>query len=141
MTVITCTRRLEFDAAHRLMEHEGKCRNVHGHRYVLEATFAADKLDAVGRVVDFGVIKEKLGTWIDTHWDHNAILFEKDKALGDAIAGQTKQAIFYLPTNPTAENMAAYIFNVVCPGLFKDSGLQCVSITLHETPNCRAEIS
>lgn len=137
--MITCTRRLEFDAAHRVLEHESKCKYVHGHRYVLEATFTADSLDSVGRVVDFGVIKEKLGGWIDTHWDHTAILFEKDKALGDSIAAHTKQVIFYLPANPTAENMAAYILEKVCPDLFKGSGLACTSVTLHETPNCKAE--
>lgn len=137
---ITCTRRLEFDAAHRVMQHESKCKYMHGHRYVLEATFTADSLDSVGRVVDFGVIKEKLGGWIDRHWDHTAILYDKDKALGDTIATQTNQVIFYLPANPTAENMAAYIFNVVCPDLFKGSGLRCVGVTLHETPNCKAEI-
>lgn len=141
MTMITCTRRLEFDAAHRVMEHESKCKYMHGHRYVLEATFAADSLDSVGRVVDFAVIKEKLGAWIDEHWDHTAILFEKDRALGETIAAQTKQVIFYLPANPTAENMAAYIFNVVCPDLFGESGLRCTQVTLHETPNCRAEIA
>lgn len=139
--MITCTRRLEFDAAHRVMLHESKCKNLHGHRYVLEATFTADALDSVGRVVDFGVIKEKLGAWIDSHWDHTTILFEKDKALGEAIAGQTKQTIFYLPANPTAENMATYIFEVICPDLFKGSGLRCTNITLHETPNCKAEVS
>lgn len=139
--MITCTRRLEFDAAHRVMLHESKCKNLHGHRYVLEATFTADSLDAVGRVVDFGVIKEKLGTWIDKHWDHTTILFEKDKALGAAIAGETQQTIFYLSANPTAENMAAYIFNIICPDLFKGSGLTCTKITLHETPNCKAEIA
>ena len=36
----TCTRRIEFDAAHRVMEHESKCRHLHGHRYAIEATFA-----------------------------------------------------------------------------------------------------
>jgi len=138
---ITCTRRLEFDAAHRVMQHESKCKHLHGHRYVLEATFTADALDAVGRVVDFGVIKEKLGAWIDGHWDHTTVLYEKDKPLGEAIAGQTKQTIFYLPSNPTAENMAAYIFEVVCPDLFKASGLRCTGVVLHETPNCKAEVS
>jgi len=140
-TQISCTRRLEFDAAHRVMEHESKCRNLHGHRYVLEATFSAGKLDSLGRVVDFGVIKERLGDWIDTHWDHTTILFDKDKALGDAINGQTQQTIFYLPANPTAENMAAYILEKVCPDLFKESGLTCTAITLYETPNCKATAS
>ncbi len=139
-TTISCTRRLEFDAAHRVMEHESKCKNLHGHRYVLEATFSADNLDTVGRIIDFGIIKEKLGKWLDDNWDHTTILFSKDKNLGDSIAAHTGQKIFYLPTNPTAENMAEYIFAEICPKLFKASGISCIGITIYETPNCKAAI-
>jgi 6-pyruvoyltetrahydropterin/6-carboxytetrahydropterin synthase len=123
------------------MEHESKCKHLHGHRYALEASFSAASLDNLGRVVDFGVIKEKLGGWIDEHWDHATILFEKDKPLGEAIAAKTGQVIFYMPNNPTAENMAEYIFKVVCPKLFAEMNINCDSIKLYETPNCSAEIS
>ncbi len=136
MASIICTRRLEFDAAHRVMEHESKCKFLHGHRYVIEASFAAKELDSIGRVVDFGVIKEKLGAWIDNNWDHNTILFDKDKELGKAINSVTGQSVFYLPANPTAENMAAYLLENICPNLFADYELKCVSIRLYETPNC-----
>jgi 6-pyruvoyltetrahydropterin/6-carboxytetrahydropterin synthase len=139
MSAITCTRRIEFDAAHRLCEHEGKCKYLHGHRYALEATFAADGLDALGRVVDFAVIKEKLAGWIGTHWDHNTILCEKDRPLGDAIAAKTGQKIFYLADNPTAENMAGYIFATVCPQLFAGLNIRCTHVRLYETPNCFVE--
>ena len=139
-SVLTCTRRLEFDAAHRVMGHEGKCRNIHGHRYALEASFAAKKLDDLGRVVDFGVIKEKLGAWIDENWDHTAVLYDKDKPLGKAISEITGQKIFYLPSNPTAENMAEYILHTVCPKLFAKMPIECVGVRLYETPNCYAEL-
>lgn len=122
------------------MGHEGKCRHVHGHRYVVEATFAAKKLDALGRVVDFGVIREVLGGWIEEHWDHTAILFDEDKALGHAITSVTAQKIFYLPSNPTAENMAQYLLHSVCPELFGNLPIECIRIRLNETPNCYAEI-
>ena len=136
MTAITCTRRIEFDAAHRVLEHESKCKHLHGHRYVIEASFSAEKLDALGRVVDFGVIKQKLGSWVDDAWDHTTILHEKDKELGDAISAITQQKIFYLPNNPTAENMAVYLLEIVCPELFKNDGVSCDAIKLYETPNC-----
>jgi 6-pyruvoyltetrahydropterin/6-carboxytetrahydropterin synthase len=139
-TEVTCTRRLEFDAAHRVMGHEGKCKNLHGHRYVLEATFAARELDTLGRVIDFGVIKARLGAWIDEHWDHTTILFDKDKPLGSAISQITGQKIFYLAMNPTAENMADYIFKTICPELFGKLPIECVRIRLYETPNCYAEL-
>ena len=138
--MLTVTRRIEFDAAHRLRNHESKCRFVHGHRYVCEASVTAEKLDAVGRVIDFGIIKEKLGGWVDTHWDHTLILEEPDHALGEMVDGHTGQTTFYLPYPPTAENMARYLLEIVCPALFADAGVRCTQIRLYETPNCHADI-
>ena len=113
---------------------------LHGHRYVIEATFAADGLDDIGRVIDFGVIKERLKQWIDANWDHNTILWQRDIALGSAIEAQLQQKVFYLPTNPTAENMAQYLLEVVCRELFPENGLKCTQIRLYETPNCYATV-
>lgn len=135
----TCTRRMEFDAAHRVMQHESKCRHLHGHRYVVEATFESETLDRLGRVIDFGIIQERLGGWINEHWDHATILYDADQDLGKAIAQQTGQKIFYLEANPTAENMASYLLDHVCPPLFKDQGVRCLRIRLWETPNCYAD--
>lgn len=137
---ITCTRRIEFDAAHRVMKHEHKCALLHGHRYVIEASFSAKELDALGRVIDFGVIRTKLQHWVDTHWDHNTILHEADRALGESIATQTGQKIYYLPFNPTAENMARYLMEKISREIFPGDEVQCVSLRLYETPNCYAEV-
>ncbi len=139
---ITCTRSLAFDAGHRVMLHESKCKYLHGHRYTVEATFGAEQgLDNIGRVVDFGAVKHKLGTWLDENWDHTVILWDKDKTLGEQIAGSTGQKIYYLPFNPTAENLAAYLLSNTCPKLFGGSDLKCVHIRIYETPNCFAEAS
>lgn len=137
--MITCTRRIEFDAAHRVMEHESKCRFVHGHRYVVEASFTADALDRQGRVIDFGVVKERLGGWIDEHWDHTAILHHADRPLGEQLEQATGQVCYYLPYNPTAENIARYLLEEICPKLFADADVRCVSMRVHETPNCYAD--
>jgi 6-pyruvoyltetrahydropterin/6-carboxytetrahydropterin synthase len=141
--MISCTRKIEFDAAHRVMEHESKCKFLHGHRYVIEASFISNNTtnntDNIGRVIDFGCVKELLGGWIDDNWDHTTILYEKDKLLGDNILAITSQNIFYLPKNPTAENMAEYLLNEICPKLFANKNVSCVKIKLYETPNCYAE--
>ena len=136
---ITCTRRIEFDAGHRILEHESKCKYLHGHRYVIEATFTSQGLDNLGRVIDFGTIRELLGQWIDTNWDHTTILCEADKKLGETIAAQTGQPVFYMEKNPTAENMAQYLLETICPTLFADKNAKCTRIRLYETPNCYAD--
>jgi 6-pyruvoyltetrahydropterin/6-carboxytetrahydropterin synthase len=138
-TKTLCVRAFEFDAGHRVRGHETKCRHLHGHRYRVEASFAAERLDGIGRIVDFGVVKERLGAWLDANWDHALLLHEDDKPVGDAILAQLPfQHIFYLPCNPTAENMALYVLRRICPPLFAGIGCECVSVTVWETPNCRA---
>jgi len=138
--MITCTRRLEFDAAHRIINHESKCKMLHGHRYALEATFVAQNLDNLGRVIDFGEIKELLGAWIDKNLDHNTILSIHDKNLGDQIANTTGQKIYYINENPTAENIAKHILEEICPQIFFSKNVKCLAIKLYETPNCYVEV-
>ncbi len=139
MARITCTRILAFDAAHRVVGHEGKCKHLHGHRYNVEVTCEAAELDRIGRVIDFAVIKQKLGRWLEGHWDHTAILWAEDERLTQAITAITSQAIYRLPWNPTAENMARYLAERICPTLFADDGIRCVNVRVQETPNCYAD--
>ena len=77
----TCTRKIEFDSAHRVMKHESKCRHLHGHRYVAEITAAADGLDDLGRVIDFSVLKSVVGGWVDDAWDHGTLANDADHDL------------------------------------------------------------
>ena len=45
---VSVTRKLEFDAGHRIPDHRSQCRNLHGHRYVLEVTLAGDIVNSPG---------------------------------------------------------------------------------------------
>jgi 6-pyruvoyltetrahydropterin/6-carboxytetrahydropterin synthase len=76
--VETVTRRFEFDAAHRLIGHQGKCRWLHGHHYVAEVQVATEQLNDLGMAIDFGDLKTLIGGWINDHWDHNIILNTSD---------------------------------------------------------------
>lgn len=141
-TVIT--RRLEFDAGHRLMNHESKCSNVHGHRYVAEITVTAPSLDECGRVIDFGVIKADVGGWIDDAWDHG-FLFEVGDPVGEALGisggtdGQGRALkTFPMPCAPSAENMADWLFRAASRLLAKHD-ITVTRVRLYETPNCWAD--
>jgi 6-pyruvoyltetrahydropterin/6-carboxytetrahydropterin synthase len=133
----TCTRRLEFDAAHRVARHESKCVNLHGHRYAVELTCDAAKLDDLGRVIDFSVIKAKVGAWIDERWDHGALLSEED---GELIAFCQAQGwrVYTMKQNPTAENIAAELWHVATR-LLAPEDVFLAKVRVYETPNCWAE--
>ena len=142
--MIYCTKRIEFDAAHRIIGHNSGCQMVHGHRYAVEFTFGSDNLNPMGMVIDFKEIKNRFKTWIDINWDHNIILHKDDKALGDMIQGYTGQNVFYLDYNPTSENIAYYLFKVVLKEAFRDlpEYIQlCKMVRVFETPTSNSWIN
>lgn len=138
--MLTCTRRIEWDAMHRIPRHESKCRAFHGHRYVAEITCDAPELDDRGRVVDFGVIKERVGGWVDQHWDHTAILMRGDPEAGPVAEANARlgRPVFWLEHPPTAEVIVAHLAQVA-QVLLEDTGVTVVAIRLWETPNGSAE--
>jgi 6-pyruvoyltetrahydropterin/6-carboxytetrahydropterin synthase len=134
-----CVRILEFDAGHRVMLHESKCKTAHGHRFKAEIHARSESLDSVGRVIDFSVLKGKIGTWIDDNWDHTFIVYKKDVETHKALMMMPRMKDpFVLPTNPTSENLSQYLLDVVCPAELKDTGVEVFKIVLWETPNCFA---
>lgn len=140
--MITCTRRIQFCAGHRVHGHENKCANLHGHNWVVYVTAYAADLDTVGRIVDFSVLKERYGEWIDEHWDHGMILSHGDPWL-DAIRGENEVSVY--PTklyvtefNPTSENLARFLLDIGTR-LMVGTGVEITKVQLYETENCYSE--
>ncbi len=138
--MISVVRKLDFCAGHRVVGHEGKCKNLHGHQYQIEVHATAPDLDSLGRVIDFSVLKDRVGSFIDKEWDHGFLLWNKDSEALQAMAIITGQKIFLLPYNPTAENIARFLLQS-CRSLLNSSGVSVYKIVCHETPNCRAEVT
>lgn len=142
MNKITCSRVFHFCAGHRVFGHENKCAHLHGHNYRVEITAEAPNLDSVGRVVDFSELKV-LGRWIEDNWDHGFLYAAGDEEVHNLLQTfQPKQGLaqkrFVLTYNPTAENLARYLLDVVCPRLFAGQIFRINSVTIWETVNCYA---
>lgn len=138
---ITIKRRLEWDAAHRVLRHESKCATLHGHRYSALIECTSNALDACNRVVDFGVVRERVGEWIDENWDHTTLLNEKDTELAafchaQAVTRLNREPYMFIG-EPTAENIARVLL-AMSRRLLKDTGVDVVSVEVFETPNCSA---
>lgn len=118
--------------AKRLMHDKGICGQLHGYRLSIEVNVSPAKKLASDMVIDFYVLKEKLGAWLNKHWEHNVILNAADKKLGQAITAITKQKIFYTESEPTAEALAIHIKNVVMPALLP-KGVICRSVCIYDT--------
>ncbi len=87
-----------FDAAHFLRDYQGKCANLHGHRWNVEVVVEGPELDELGMLVDFGEIKPVLAR----------SLKELDHSLLNDFP-------FFGPegVNPTAENLALFLFQEI----------------------------
>lgn len=108
-----------FEAGHQLAHHDGKCREPHGHSYILTVTLRSEKLIASGpktnMVMDFGDINSVVKPLIESHLDH--------KWLNKTLSSDST----------TAEYIARWIFEYLeskLPALY--------SVTVHETATSSA---
>lgn len=138
--MITVERYHDISMGHRVVGHENKCRHLHGHNYRIHFVCTAPSLDALGRVIDFGIIKSTLCEWLEREWDHKLMLWSQDPLL-PALRTLTPEDIVVVPFNPTAEQMAVYLVEEVGPALLQDSGVSLLRVTVEETRKCSATYS
>lgn len=123
-----------FDSAHFLKDYDGKCKNIHGHRWTVEVTVAAENVDEEGQtrgmIVDFKTLKEDV-SFLTEEMDHSLIIEKR------SLKENTRQAlleedfrIVELDFRPTAENMAEYFYDKL-----EEKGYQVVLVKVYETPN------
>lgn len=136
--MITATRFHDFSAGHRVYGHEGACAHLHGHNYRVHFTVRPRVgLDAVGRVLDFSVINARLCQYLEQRWDHKFLVWENDPW---APALEVLDPTGYVLTsfNPTAENMAQHLLNVVGPFQLIDTEVELCLVVVEETRKCKA---
>jgi 6-pyruvoyltetrahydropterin/6-carboxytetrahydropterin synthase len=140
------TRKLEFDAGHRIPDHDSQCRNLHGHRYVLEITLTGAILHVPGAahngmLMDFAAIKQIAETHIIKVWDHAFLVFAGDTVVRTFLNTLPDHKTVVLDCIPTAENLAALVFKTLAPHYRDHYGahLRLSRVRLFETPNCWAD--
>lgn len=114
-----------FSAAHSLREYQGKCENLHGHNWKVEAVVASAELDRAGMVMDFGELKLLLNRVLDS-LDHRHL---NELSYFSVSEGRN--------VNPSSEEIARYIFEKLSEPIGKN---QCSlqSISVWETSNACA---
>lgn len=140
------TRRLEFDAGHRIPDHRSQCRHLHGHRYAMEITLSGDVIEqngdpANGMVMDFGDIKTIAMQEVVSEWDHAFLVFTGDTAVRTFLDSMPDHKTVVLDVVPTAENLASAAFRILAPKYTHAYGnnLKLERVRLYETPNCWAD--
>ena len=107
----------DFSGAHNLEGYLGKCEELHGHNWKVEARFSSEKLDEIGLCVDFRVLKEQLKKILD-NLDHTYL----------------NKIEFFQDNNPSAENIAKYIYDALKNWMKnKDFNIKSVSVWESDT--------
>ena len=119
--MLTVTKSVKFDAAHVLTNHQGLCKNLHGHTYRVEVSVTQAPGDNADMVIDFKDLKKKCEEVILERYDHAFIYGMR------AVA---------MPYRSTAENLARHFFGVLRERV---AGLSRVRVW--ETPDSSAEYS
>ena len=146
--MITITRKLEFDAGHRIPDHKSQCRNLHGHRYTLEITLVGEVIEEEGSsdngmTMDFSDVKALAKAHLVDVWDHAFLVYAKDTAVRTFLASIPDHKTVVIDKIPTVENLARTAFDTLRT-VYHDrygTGLRLQKLVLHETPNCWAEIT
>lgn len=125
------TKEVYFCYGHRLMNHPGKCRHLHGHSVKAAITVRAAQLDAQGMVCDFAEIRDCVETYIDGLLDHNFLLHRDDPII--PLLQQQNERFLALDEHPTAEVLAKMLFRHVAA-----SGFNVEQVALWETASAYA---
>lgn len=141
------TKRIEFDYGHRVPSHKSKCRNLHGHRAVVEITLegAVNSIKGNsddGMVLDFSDIKNLANELIVDKWDHAFLVFKGDVSVVEFLNSlEPKHKTVELDCIPTAENLAQVIFRELSTAyqIRFGGGLILTRVRFYETPNSWAD--
>ena len=109
-----------FAAGHALRNYHGRCENVHGHNYKVQVTVSGPELDSAGLLVDFVELKKVMHEVVD-RMDHQ---FLNEVPPFDVL-------------NPSAENMARYIFDEIGARM-KAGSARIAAVKLWETDTASA---
>lgn len=130
------TRYHDISCGHRLVGHKGKCRYLHGHNYRIHFHCAGDVYEN-GMVIDFSEIKSSLCDWLEENWDHKLLLWDQDtlwSVMGEYL---TDAGAIKVSFNPTAENMAQYLLDVIGPKQLP-AHVTLEKVVVEETRKCSA---
>ena len=131
-----------FDSAHFLSGYQGKCSNLHGHRWTIEVLVGKETLQEAGQmrgmVLDFGVLKRIVSEEIVSHFDHALVLraSESGEEFFRVLAERFGNVVT-VGYQPTCENMLGDFAARIAARL--PEGVALHSLRLHETATSFAE--
>lgn len=127
----TITKEVYFCYGHRLMNHPGKCRNLHGHSVKAAISIHQPQLNEQSMVCDFADIRACVDAFIDAQLDHNFLLHKDDPIIPALLANNER--FLALDEHPTAEVLSKMLYQHI-----KQAGFNVTEVALWETASAYA---
>ena len=131
----TIETQVSFDSAPFLAGYQGKCGNIHGHRWTVKVVVQGEQLEEEqlqtrGMLMDFSQLKQELKTMGDK-LDH-VFIIEKNTLAEDTLHCLLRDGfrIVEMDFRPTAENFAKWFYDELTK-----QGYPLKSVMVYETPN------
>lgn len=139
--IIRVTKQFDFEMAHALDCHDGKCHNIHGHTYGLSVTFIGEPIDAMGTpkdgmVIDFSDLKSIVKTNVVDVFDHALVLRDNSRFLG-VLDHKINPRLMLVDYQPTAEKLLEHMVSIIKEN--SPSHINIHSAMLRETLTSYAE--
>lgn len=125
------TKEVYFCYGHRLMNHPGKCRHLHGHSVKASISIKQEQLNEQSMVCDFADVRDCVESYIDNVLDHNFLLHKKDPII--PLLEAQNERFLVIDEHPTAEVLSKMIYEYV-----KQQGFNVEQVVLWETASANA---
>lgn len=133
----TISKRFRWEMGHRLPQHNGLCKNLHGHSYAMEV-FLTGEPDSSGMVMDYFDVTNLVAPLIAA-LDHAFVADKHDAEVVNFLtANNLKMVVIDVPT--TAENLAVYALQFILSKLPAQHTLVKVALSIQETEKTSAFI-
>jgi len=131
-------KEFRWEMGHRLPNHDGECRNLHGHSYRMVVEVEGDVSPDSGMVIDFADIKAKVKPLL-SELDHAFLCQEDDREVRDLLERMDLKRVM-IPVPSTVENICGLFVERLRPAFASESRVNAFTVRIWETASSVAEI-
>ncbi|MCC5847381.1 MAG: 6-carboxytetrahydropterin synthase QueD [Verrucomicrobia bacterium] len=131
-------KEFRWEMGHRLPNHDGACRNVHGHSYRMQVEVEGDVNPETGMVIDFGDISAKVKPFL-AELDHAFLCQESDTEVRELLERMDLKRVM-IPVPSTVENICMLFIEKLRPAFACEPEVRAFTVRIWETATSEAEI-
>lgn len=129
-------KEFNWEMGHRLPEHFGKCKNIHGHSYKMTVELEGDLIEKTGMVMDYYDVKQIINPIVE-ELDHAFMVNENDSVI-ISFLNEVESKKIVVPFQSSVENICIYMLNKISSSNLP-SNIKKIKVRINETPDDYAE--